>query len=502
MKHTSYTAVMLASLLASTISSPILANAPQNQGIDSEVLCATRLYEQGHLQEAIDSAENSTKQHPEAWLPHATLAYLTWQQGNVADALQHGKDAAQLAPRNKFCLLNLGHMEQNLADFDGAIAEYRKAVDAAPEDWSTHIALINCLIRTGKEDEALRALNKMSEQAQPDFEWYFQLGQGYVELSQTSPAFETFSKANKLARTSAQKKRCSIALLNAQLTGHYLQSARRTLKELAKVSASYDGDLLVRIEDELISSSQPQKAAALFQEALAPETNADDYFKLGTVFRDKAATCQSGSAKERNWLALSSAALEKAITIEGRDTRFYFALAGVKDAQNETQKMLGSLKTVSALDVTDRLAPYLVSHPEAKLELVKFDINGLTCGCQMTRVDVALQKTTGVVFSSVTKIQPYRGTILLDEGITSAADVAKEVANTAFKNYPKTKVTPPTVRFEHLTSTDICGTSAIVRAAELARSVELPPLTRRLPVEMPMMPPEATSLSAKSSDIN
>ena len=138
-----------------------------------------------------------------------------WQQGNVVDALDAGKEAVKLSPRNKFALLNLGHMEQTLSDFPNAIVDYQKAVAVAPDDWAPWLWLARCYMRNGKDTDALNTLNRMAARQGHSFDWYYQLGQGYLDLDKPASALKTARQAAKLAQTPEQKNRSNVQLFDS-----------------------------------------------------------------------------------------------------------------------------------------------------------------------------------------------------------------------------------------------------------------------------------------------
>src|SRR4051812_31166523 len=59
---------------------------------------AIALFKESKLQDAVELEEKVSKENPKNWLPHATLSFFYWQQGNAPDAVTEGQKAARYAP--------------------------------------------------------------------------------------------------------------------------------------------------------------------------------------------------------------------------------------------------------------------------------------------------------------------------------------------------------------------------------------------------------------------
>jgi len=508
----------LTALAALLLSNPIGICATNVSLPDPRTEQAAILCQKGSLPEAAELEKTVLSQNPGQWLPHAMMSYLRWQQGNVIEAVSEGQTAARLAPDNASVLTNLGLVGITIGDYETAIAPLEQAKSVAPpNDWIPRLGLFRCYYMSRRTDEALRLLHEMASQDEKSFDWYYQTADACLMAGQNALAVECAQKATRAASTSEQKSASEIQLLLTLLNDNKLARAKVIKNAVFENDKPKDSELYVRAASALIPATDPAAGKELLQSALdnlKAKEDGDAFFRLGTIFEDKAGHVSNDATKFGAWISGAGIAYSRAISLAPDQPSYHLALAGNWFHKGETDRMSEELTKVEILLPVDPFASFLKTRikadqndlagnvrtkptstePPIALHLTKvhFKLNGIGCSCKISRVLMALSKVNGVAFASIPLMAPYQGDILVDESVTPIDDVFSQcTANTFAANPATDKVNSPArplFGFEFVSRQPIASMPA---AIEVAQSVEHPDILRfrrQFKTVVPIMP--------------
>ena len=99
---------------------------------------------------------------------HTTLAGLLRQLGDSEGAAAESKEGARIVAQTNNLqaakvATNSGRRLLNAGDLDGAISQFRVAINAKPDYAAAHYQLALALQQSGKKDEAAQEFQKASE---------------------------------------------------------------------------------------------------------------------------------------------------------------------------------------------------------------------------------------------------------------------------------------------------------------------------------------------------
>ncbi|MGB6471433.1 MAG: tetratricopeptide repeat protein [Candidatus Acidiferrales bacterium] len=161
------------------------------------------------LNDAIAGIKNqsSTEENPNALaILYEQLGHAYSQQGNSAAAIQTYQDMSKLGPeaakRAQMLLIDAyreGH------DLDGAIAETKKALEAAPKDSSLTVTLAMLYGEKTETDTATKLLNGLLQGKRGDQEIYLDLAQVQERGRKFPEAEQSANKALEMAEEPAEK---------------------------------------------------------------------------------------------------------------------------------------------------------------------------------------------------------------------------------------------------------------------------------------------------------
>lgn len=349
------------------------------------------------LDRQIADAERMVQSAPKDWSAHAKLSYLQWQGGNVTDAVSEGQRAVYAAPGNPLPLVNLAHIYQGLGEFDSAIPLYEKARKLAPNDWVPWVSLARCWFGKDQMAPGLAILREMAAKASDDFAWNYQLGVSLDTVGQNDLAVKPLERAVSVAPTGEQRSAALGELMVASIGAGKLDVAQVYLDKFA-VAGCVEGEPYV-----VAASAFPN--ATIFDTANKTLTDSryhEIFFRLGRVFQ----------AASKNDLAEKSFA--RAIEMNPGVGAYHVALATVLEQRGKQDEAIAELEQATMFDPADFAAKLLLERRGKKLLIVNFHAEGVSCGCQTTRMEAGFRAQPGVALVSMERKAPYRGMLVID----------------------------------------------------------------------------------------
>jgi tetratricopeptide (TPR) repeat protein len=124
--------------------------------------------QQGKLQEAVVELREAIRLQPDFAGAHTTLAGLLRQLGDNEGAATEAKEGARIVAQTNNLqaakvATNSGKRLLNAGDLDGAISQFRVAINSKPDYAAAHYQLGLALQQSGKKDEAAQEFQKASE---------------------------------------------------------------------------------------------------------------------------------------------------------------------------------------------------------------------------------------------------------------------------------------------------------------------------------------------------
>jgi tetratricopeptide (TPR) repeat protein len=464
---------------------------------------AISLLREGKLQEAVDLQEQVIKAQPKTWLPHAALSYMYWQQGNAPDAIIEGQKAVRYAPQNAIALINLAHMHQALESHSDAIPLYERAAQADPHNWVPPVCLSRCYAKGHQSEKALQILNDMAKQSGESFSWYFQLGNAYLIMDKHDLAISPFTTAVSLAETPTEKNAASTRLFLALLRDNQIARARPMQEHIFSDFRPDDSELYARTAAQLLRNSEPESGQQLLKfalENLRATNDSDGFFRLGKIFEQKAVEVSTDNKLRQGWLDNAETAFQQAIELNPGQAKYHLALAATLWQKTKTQEAANELREASSFNRFDPLAPYLMASftgsnsASPKLVAVNFGINGLTCGCHITKITEGFSKIEAVVFANISALKPYSGTILVDESVMPLKEVFEKCPQLAFGSSEALK---EPITFEVKSQENLTSLDAAVRIALNAKDGDVLKYPRPFDLLPPVMPEAVAATAAK-----
>jgi tetratricopeptide (TPR) repeat protein len=448
--------------------SPVLmvdTQVPSPEIPDPLTMKAVSFLKDGKLQQAIEAGEQATKTTPRNWLSHAMLSYLYWQEGNAGDAVGEGQKAVGCAPYTPTALVNLADIYQLLGNYTDATPLYDRARKVDGANWVPWIGLARCYLRNYRPGETLKILKEMAATSSESFPWHYQLGKMYMIIDKPSLAVAPLSRAVTLAGSAEQKIASRSELLVALIRDNQMDAANNVKRESFQDSCPTSGEPYTLAADKLLSAASADQGRELLKTAkdnLHNMTDSESFFRLGRIFEEKADAADV-DATRADWLVNAQTAFARAIDLNQAPSKYHIALAGIFDRQGKSAEMSRELSQSNQFDRDDLLGPFLASRAQAsgasakeaiadakdagdqtaarKLDMtvVDFGVSGLTCPCQMTRIESALQKMGGVVVLNTTRVKPYSVTMLLDQSATTTDKVLAALPEMAYLSGPAVK---------------------------------------------------------------
>ncbi len=420
---------------------------------------AADLFKSGKIQEAIALEKAAITSKPTDWLPHATLSYFQWYSGQIPAAVSEAKLAATLAPDIEGLQTNTGQMALALGDYQTAISAFERATKIAPDDSTPWFGLVNCHRSSGHPERALTTLREMIAQKNKSFDWFYQISEISLQIDEPKLAEEAATKALSIATTPEQKSTGASDVMLALLRDNQLDRAKTLMDHVFNECHPDDIELYLRSASMLLPVEDPLGGKKLLDcavENLKDKFNGNGFFRLGSIFEEKARDGASDYTRFYAWSDIAERAYRKALALAPDQPAYHLALAGTLNRKGKLSEMAEELGKVQSLDKFDALAPFLLARlkslnitgdhaggqipreasPEQPVQVnltkVDFNINGLSCGCKLSKIRMALTEFKGVAFVSTFNRRPFRGTMLIDESMASINDVLSQGAKNAF----------------------------------------------------------------------
>lgn len=135
---------------------------------------------------------------------HAKLGNAHMVRGQLELAGLNYTAALRIAPHLTACWCNLGNVQMQVGNAEGAIAFYEQALKQNAKHWPTRTNLVQALIATGQMDAAKSLLSELVEERPMDSQVQQQFGRVCFELNEIEAALAHFNQAIDLNPNDAE----------------------------------------------------------------------------------------------------------------------------------------------------------------------------------------------------------------------------------------------------------------------------------------------------------
>jgi serine/threonine-protein kinase len=149
----------------------------------------------GRLDEASEQMAVAQALDPVSSIIARDVAVIDFYRGNLDAALDQCDHTIELNPHFSPAYLTLGLVQEQLGDFDEAVAALQRAVHLSPDTPRMHAGLARALARSGKRQEALKILRKLEEQARKRYVSPFEFASIQLALGDIEAGLKRLAKA-------------------------------------------------------------------------------------------------------------------------------------------------------------------------------------------------------------------------------------------------------------------------------------------------------------------
>ena len=149
----------------------------------------------GRLEQARDEILVAQSLDPVSSIIARDVAVIDFYRRDFEAALEQCDHTIELNPHFSPAYLTLGFVQEQLNDFDEAIAALQRAVHLSPNTPRMHAALARVLARSGKSEQARRMLRNLEAQARKRYISPFEFASMHLGLADSDAALKWLKKA-------------------------------------------------------------------------------------------------------------------------------------------------------------------------------------------------------------------------------------------------------------------------------------------------------------------
>jgi len=205
------------------------------------------------------------------------LAQLELKKGNKVSALDHFTKASAIDPKNIWYIKEMAYLHYENQEFSKAVPEFKRLVSYEPKNLEWLYGYGDCLLRTGKTQDAINVLTKAEDVMGVNPGLSVEKYNLYMHMKKENEALNEISKARAVYPNDPQ--------LIATLVDHYFQKgdtkkAVGFLEELVKNDPE-NGRARIALGDMFMQQNKKERAYIEFKEAFkCDDVDIDTKMKL------------------------------------------------------------------------------------------------------------------------------------------------------------------------------------------------------------------------------
>jgi tetratricopeptide (TPR) repeat protein len=197
------------------------------------------------------------------------------RQGGLPEAIAAARRGIEAQPSDPMARIWYGQTLLADGQKDAAEAEFKRAVELAPANARTHLALFDFYVRTQQREQAEQTLQALAQKAHLSrLSLAYQLAGAYERLGDVRKAADKYREAESLAKDDSS--RIAIKFRLASLLGRSdLAETEKVLREILELSPGADA-----ASQKLMEAARQSLVNLLAQRALAlPDAESEDQWK-------------------------------------------------------------------------------------------------------------------------------------------------------------------------------------------------------------------------------
>jgi tetratricopeptide (TPR) repeat protein len=199
---------------------------------------------------------------------------------NHTRAIEMGKEAVRLDPKNRTYHESLANIYVNALDLDGAIKEYEAVIGLDSSYLEAWLSL-GRLLQVQKPEKAIKVYQEVIDRFGPQNDAYFQLSQIYGSMGNFRMAAGALKGMLEFDPSNFEVKK---ALGDMYLRSDSVDAALRIYNELVELHPE-NVDVRAALAHGYLTKQDYDAAAKQFEEVLRKDSlSVDDQIKFGTVF--------------------------------------------------------------------------------------------------------------------------------------------------------------------------------------------------------------------------
>jgi tetratricopeptide (TPR) repeat protein len=357
--------LLILGLTIAAINVPSMAVA----AVDDE---AKKLVDQGNAAAALELELKAHNAEPKNVEHLKALTFIYMGQGEPQKALPYAQEAVKLAPKDVGAYYNLAGLYQSMRAFNEAIKEY-KVLQTFDDGLVTGgIGESICLMWSGRGPEAVKVLERLSQQKPDSPEVWASLANYYARQGEYQKAEDSANKAIKAKPSVAAYE----VVLKLQVHKHDMtgavETARKILSIAPKSANSYEIASAVAIAAPAAQGTGLAKEMLKQASASMPQ-NGELFSNIGRRFQ--LAGYHNVDQRHRQnapnvWFGLAEQAYRQAVAAQPKEATYRLQLASVLAGEDNVSEAMKQTKEARRLEPNNRAA----ADAEAKLRVAENDL--------------------------------------------------------------------------------------------------------------------------------
>lgn len=303
----------------------------------------------GQFSSALKDMDHLININPDDSYLHAKKGQVLIALKKIPEAYQEFELALSLNQNNILALNGLCEILISNNDIDLALPYANRAIQIAPENFSSQLILATIHERKGDFRKAVQIYSKLIKKDETNSELYLRRGAAYERLEDTQKSLNDYKKAQDLISDESQIEEPEFKKHHSEELKEYYRSISRTIKAFPQSSTLYV--VRAEISDNWLRNSKRAIQDLEKAESLDP-SNID-------IYKRKSDILGYADLKDRNEKAIKE--LEKALLIKPDDKEILNTLASKLSEMNQHDNAISKIRFALSRKPSDKELLYTLA---------------------------------------------------------------------------------------------------------------------------------------------